>query len=74
MDGLVLESGLNVDYFFTKALSAGLFVRGIFPQWGKLYIDYDNRDAAGGSIDLPKGSGGSFWSFGVALDFRFEVG
>jgi hypothetical protein len=73
MDGTVLETGLTASYFFVKAVGAGLFVRGVFPQWNNFYIDYDNRQLAGNTLPLPNGSGGSFWTFGLALTFRVET-
>ncbi len=66
MDGLIYEAGLQVDWFFTKYFGVGLFARGIFPQWDKIYWDFNNRQY----VNLPKGPGGSFWTLGLSLHFR----
>ncbi|MBI3180698.1 MAG: hypothetical protein HYZ28_01000 [Myxococcales bacterium] len=73
MDGAVLEVGVDADYWFSKAVGAGLFARGVLLQWSSFYLDYDNRAQPGATINLTRGSGGSFWTFGVALSFRFET-
>ncbi|MBL8918886.1 MAG: hypothetical protein JNJ54_08515 [Myxococcaceae bacterium] len=70
MDGLVLQWGANVDYFFARYFGAGVFVKGTFMQWDKFYIDYNNRDLPGATIPTPRGAGGSFWTMGIALTFR----
>jgi len=70
MDGLVLQWGLNADYFFARYFGLGLFAKGSFLQWDKFYVDYNNRDLPGATIPAPKGSGGSFWTLGIALTFR----
>lgn len=70
MDGLVLQWGLNADYFFARYFGAGLFAKGTFLQWDKFYLDYNNRDLPGNTIAVPNGSRGSFWTIGVALTFR----
>jgi hypothetical protein len=70
MDGLVLQWGLNADYFFTRFVGAGLFAKGSFLLWDKFYIDYYGRDQPGNTVPVPRGSGGSFWMLGVAFTFR----
>ena len=42
-------------------------VRGIFFNWEKFYLDYNNRDVAGNTVTLSKPSGGSFWTVGLTL-------
>lgn len=70
MDGLLLEWGLNADWFFTRYFGLGFFARGTFFKWDNFYIDYNNRTVPGATIPLPKGSGGAFWTIGVSLTFR----
>ncbi len=67
MDGLVIQTGLRADYWFTKWIAAGLFVRGVFLLWNNFYFDFQNRV----SQPLAEGSGGSFWTIGLALTFRY---
>ncbi len=67
MDGLILQWGLNAEYFFTKFIGLGLFVKGTFLQWHTFYLDFDNKV----SLQLPKGSGGAFWFPGLEVLFRF---
>lgn len=66
MDGLLFEWGLNVDYFFARFFGLGLFARGVFFNWEKLYTDYNNNQF----FALSSPSGGSFWTMGVSLTFR----
>lgn len=66
MDGLVLEWGLDAKYFFVRYLALGAFVKGTFFEWRKLYTDFDNQVF----VELPQGSGGSFWTMGFTLTFR----
>ncbi|MFZ5445400.1 MAG: hypothetical protein ACOZQL_35745 [Myxococcota bacterium] len=70
MDGLLFEWGVNLDYFFTKYFGLGFVTRGIFFNWEKFYLDYNNRDQPGATVTLSKPSGGSFWTFGLTLTFR----
>lgn len=74
MDGLIFEWGANVDYFFARYFGLGFFARGIFLNWEKFYLDFNNRDAntCGGpcTIPLARPLGGSFWTFGISMTFR----
>jgi hypothetical protein len=70
MDGLVLQWGLNADYFFARYFGAGVFLKGTFMQWDKFYIDYNNRDLPGATLPVPRGAGGSFWTMGITVTFR----
>lgn len=70
MDGLLLEWGLNADWFFTRYFAVGVFVRGVFFDWSSYYIDFNNRSTPGATIALPQTSGGAFWTFGLALTLR----
>ena len=65
MDGLIFEWGANVDYFFARYFGLGFFARGIFLNWEKFYLDFNNRDVPGNTIPLAKPLGGSFWTFGL---------
>jgi hypothetical protein len=67
MDGLVLQWGMNAEWFFTKFFALGLFVKGTFLQWHTFYLDFDNKV----TMPLPKGSGGAFWFPGLEVIFRF---
>lgn len=66
MDGLVFEWGLDAKYFFARYFGLGAFVKGTFFDWRKLYTDFDNQVF----VELPEGSGGAFWTFGLTLTFR----
>lgn len=66
MDGLLFEWGANVDWYFARFFALGFFGRGVFLSWDKLYQDYNSKVF----VKLSKPSGGSFWTFGVALTFR----
>ena len=70
MDGLLYEWTLGLDYFVTRYLALGAFVRGVFFSWNKLYLNYIDRSLPGNTLPLPQGSGGSFWTFGLSLSFR----
>lgn len=70
MDGLLFEWGLNADYFFARYFGLGLYVRGVFLNWEKFYLDFNNRDVPGNTIPLAKPLGGSFWTFGISMTFR----
>jgi hypothetical protein len=70
MDGLLFEWGANADYFFARYFGLGLFARGVFLNWDKYYLDYNNRSQPGATLTLSKPSGGSFWTIGVSLTLR----
>lgn len=74
MDGLVFEWGLNANYYFARYFGLGLFARGVFLNWSKFYLDFNNRDenTCGGPCTLPLANplGGSFWTFGISMTFR----
>ncbi len=70
MDGLIFQTGVNADYFFTRYFGLGLFVRAFFLDYDKFYLDYYNRSAPGATIALPQHSGGTFVTFGIAMHFR----
>lgn len=71
MDGLVWQWGMTVDYWFNRFIGLGLYARGTFPRFGAMYLDYDNRSAAGNTLPLPKTSGGMYWTPGFELLLRF---
>ncbi len=71
MDGLVWQWGMTVDYWFNRFVGLGVFIRGTFPRWGSMYLDYDNRSAPGNTLKLVNTSGGQFWHPGFELLFRF---
>lgn len=70
MDGLIFEWGLNANYYFARYFGVGAFVRGIFLNWDKFYLDFNNRDVPGNTLPLASPLGGSFWTFGISLIFR----
>ncbi len=70
MDGLLFEWGTNLDWFFTRFFGLGFFSRGVFFNWEKYYLDYNNSDLPGNMVQLSAPSGGSFWTLGIALTFR----
>ncbi len=69
-DGLVFETGLNVDYFFTKYFGIGFFARFVFMSYSSFYLDYNNRSLPGSTLPLKDGSGGNFITIGFAIHFR----
>ncbi len=71
MDGLVWQWGMTADYWFNRFIGLGLFVRGTFPRFGAMYLDYDHRTSAGNTLSLPKTSGGQFWHPGFEVLLRF---
>lgn len=70
MDGLVWQWGMTADFWFNRFVGLGVFVRGSFPRWGAMYLDYDNRSAPGNTLPLPQTSGGQFWHPGFELILR----
>lgn len=70
MDGLVLETGINADYWFAKYFGIGFFARFVFLNFSNYYIDYNNRSQPGNTVALKDGSGGTFISAGFALHLR----
>lgn len=71
MDGLVFELGLAGDYYFTPGFYASLYFRWIFLNFANWYINFDARHLPGNTLPLPKGSGGTFFTAGLAVGFRF---
>jgi hypothetical protein len=71
MDGLVYQWTLDVDWFFNRWFALGTYVRGTFLDWANLYLNFATRAQPGNTVPLPAHSGGSFWTFGLALVFRF---
>ena len=66
MDGLVIEWGLDVDYYFTRYIGLGLFAKCNFLKFGNYYYDFDHRIAS----SLPNSSNGTFWHTGITLRLR----
>jgi hypothetical protein len=71
MDGLVLQWGMNAEWWFNRFFGVGAFVRGTFMKWGSMYLDYDHRSSPGNTLALPQTSGGAFWHPGIELLLRF---
>lgn len=69
-DGLVAEWGLEFDWYFTRFFALGTFVRGVFPLWKQLYLDFNNRDVPGNTLPLADGVGGAFWTVGLSVNLR----
>ncbi len=71
MDGVVFEWGFLADYFFARYVGVGLFVRGVFLNFDRYYLDYENREVAGNTLSLRNPlPGGSMWTLGLTLTFR----
>jgi hypothetical protein len=68
MDGQLMEFGVDATYFVSKTVGFGIFGRGIFLNWDKYYIDFDNK-----VYTKVAGPVGSVWTFGVAIEFRGET-
>lgn len=73
MDGAALTAGFDIEYYISRGVGFSFFARDFFPLWNSFYLDYDNRAVPGNTIAMPGGSGGSFISFGLALNLRFET-
>ncbi len=73
MDGNLMELGLDATYYFSRGVGVGLYVRDVLLQFNKYYLDWDNRSLPGATVALPNGSGGSFITYGLTLDLRFET-
>jgi hypothetical protein len=72
MDGLVLETGLKGDYYFSPGFALSIFARWMFLQWGNFYLNYDQRAQPGNTLHT-SGSAGTFFTIGGALTFRFII-
>jgi len=70
MDGLLFETGFNVDYFFTRYFGVGFFARFVFFDFRSFYLDYNNRSQPGATLALKDGSGGTFITIGFAIHLR----
>lgn len=71
MDGLVIEWGLNADWYFTRFFGLGLFARCNFLKFNNFYLNFDQRDLPGNTLSLPDSSNGTFWHAGVDVLLRF---
>lgn len=70
MDGVLFETGLNVDYFFNRYFGIGFFARFVFFDFRSFYLDYNNRTQPGNTLALKDGSGGNFITIGFAIHLR----
>lgn len=70
MDGFVWQYGLGADFFFSRILALGLFMRSTQLSFSSFYLDYNNRSLPGATVPMPNGSGGSFMQLGVTLTLR----
>lgn len=75
MDGLVVQWGLTVDYFFTKYFGVEFFAKCNFLEMNKFYFDWDsahrNPPGPGSSANIdPRRPGGTWWHTGLAIVLR----
>ena len=66
MDGFTFQWGFDVEYYFTKAIGVSLGLRGGFPFWNKLYIDYERKIG----FDVPNGLHGAMWNPAIGIIMR----
>lgn len=71
LDGEVATFGLAVEGYPLPWLSLGLRTAWYFPFFSRYILDYDHRADPGMTIDLPDGSGGSFFAFNAFFAFHF---
>jgi hypothetical protein len=66
-DGFAFQWGFDVEYFFNNVIGLSLGLRGAFPFWDHLYLDFDQRIGPA----LPGTTKGAFWmpTFGVVMRF-----
>jgi hypothetical protein len=66
-DGFAFQWGFDVEYFFNSVIGVSLGLRGAFPFWDHLYVDFDRRVGPA----LPGTTKGAFWTptFGVLMRF-----
>ena len=66
--------GGTVDFYFTKNIGVGLFVKGFFLDYSTLYTDWDSaHSGGGGAISLQNSSSphaGFFTHIGIQLSLR----
>jgi hypothetical protein len=73
MDGLIVQWGLNVDYFFTKNFGVGLFAKINFLKYSTFYTDWDSAHSGGGGglgLQNSGNNAGIFSHLGVELVLR----
>ena len=66
MDGFAFQWGFDVEYFFTKGIGVSLGLRGAFPFWNKLYVDFENRVG----FDVRNGIKGAYWAPTIGILMR----
>ena len=71
MDGIVVQWGLTVDYFFTKNFGLEFFAKCNFLKLDKFYTDWDSAHRGGGGAATINPTGnGTWWHTGIALVLR----
>ena len=65
MDGFAWQFGFDAEYFFAKNFGVSLGLRGCFPGWNQLFLNFEQRYGP----MLPQTVGGAFWApfIGVVL-------
>jgi hypothetical protein len=71
MDGGIATFGLAAEGYPLPWLSLGLRTTWYFPFFNRYILDYDHRADPGMSLELPRGSGGSFLAFNAFVAFHF---
>lgn len=72
MDGIVVQWGLTLDYFFTKNIGLEFFAKCNFLKMDKFYFDWDaaHRGVPGAAATLNPTGNGTWWHTGIALVLR----
>lgn len=71
MDGIVVQWGLTLDYFFTRYFGLEFFAKCNFLQFDKFYWDWDGAHSGGpGAATLSPRGGGQWWHVGLAIVLR----
>lgn len=71
MDGIAVQWGLTIDYFFNRYFGLEFFAKCNFLQFDKFYYDWDSAHSGGnGAATLNPRGGGTWWHTGLALVLR----
>lgn len=70
LDGIAVQWGLTIDFFFNKYFGLEFFAKCNFLQFDRFYFDWDSAHSGGpGAIAMQRG-GGQWWHTGLAIVLR----
>ena len=67
-DGPAFQTAMQVTFFPMSSVGLGLFGKGYFVDWNKIYSDFANDVYD----EAAEGVGSQFWMVGATLELRFE--